>query len=175
MVKNTNITKQDITNIVKSLKKCKPGLLPLEIFLEIARLTVTPIIEIVPLRNVPLGTEVLLVERDKNDPNWPGMLHTPGTVLRANDKEGAFEDAFGRILKGELGLSNFGGKPNLAGYIFHQVKRGRELGLVFWIEITTPNEPKIGRFYPYSNLPSNIIATQIPHIDLAVNHFLEKT
>ena len=173
MTISSPLSKQEIDHAVEALKKCKPGFLPREIFLEVARLTVTPIIEIVPLRKVSQGIDVLLIERDKNDPTWPGMLHTPGTGLRSSDKEGSFKDAFDRILEGEIGLSEFNGVPNLAGYIFHQVKRGRELGLVFWVELTTSKVPKMGKYYPYSNLPNNIISTQIPHINLAVNNFLE--
>ena len=57
----------------------------------------------VPLRlNISGNIEVLLTKREASDPVWGGMLHTPGTVMRASDQKPNNEDALSRIIDGEL-------------------------------------------------------------------------
>jgi len=159
----------EIQVAVSILEKLRPGKLPLSVFLQTTRLTVTPIIEIVPLRKRKDNkVEILLTERDDTDPNWPGMVHTPGTVVRSTDSEGSYEDAFKRILEDELkGVQT--SKPIFVGNLLHKVKRGLESCIVYWVEVS--GKPPTGKFYRFDNLPKNLVDTQIKFINLAVKHF----
>ena len=94
-----NSKEQEI--LKRLLRELEPGQLPLDIFLEVAKLTVTPILEVVPLRLKSDKVQVLLFEREKSDPIWGGKLHTPGTIIRASDRGGNLEDAFKRVLGGK--------------------------------------------------------------------------
>jgi hypothetical protein len=47
--------KEEINKIASSLKKLNPGFLPLPIFLEVTRLIVTPIVEIVPCEQMRMA------------------------------------------------------------------------------------------------------------------------
>lgn len=65
----SNISSEEITNIVKTLKKLSPGELPFDIFHQFARLYVTSIVEIVPFKKHNDGKiTTILLQRDKNDP-----------------------------------------------------------------------------------------------------------
>ncbi|MFZ2188798.1 MAG: hypothetical protein WAV73_04515 [Candidatus Moraniibacteriota bacterium] len=164
------ISPAEINTVVEILKKLEPGVLPFELFHQFARLYVTPIIEIVPLKKREDGKiTTILLERDKDDPVWPGMLHTPGTVARASDKEGDFSDAFGRILKGELGNLDLVHGPEFVAYEFHQVQRGRELALIFFVEYF--GVPINGKEFEVGKLPENIVVTQLKFIKKAVDAF----
>lgn len=159
---------EDIQKAVQVLKNLQPGKLPLPIFLETTRLTVTPIVEIVPLRKYNNAIEVLLTKRENDDPNWAGMYHTPGTVIRASDTEGSYDDAFNRILEGEL-KGTITKSPVFVTSILHKVKRGMESSLIFWVEVTC--EPLTGEFYDSNHLPESLIDTQIKFINIAIEDF----
>jgi hypothetical protein len=157
--------------LVKLLKELEPGFLPYDIFVEIARLVVLPIIEFVPLRmNKEGDVEVLLLSRGKDDPLWPDMLHTPGTVIRPTDREGEMYLAFERITKDELNATLVS-RPYYVGSVFHGSKRGMEQSQVFWVEVL--EEPKIGKFYSANKLPVQLIDSQQRFIEQAVKNFKE--
>ncbi len=158
----------EIEITAKGLSNLQPGFLPLPIFMEITRLSVTPIIEIVPLRKNGGNIEVLLLERPADDPYWPGQQHTPGTVLRPSDQKGSYSDAFRRIFTDELQLE-LKQQPVFVTNTFHQVARGSELALIFFVEIE--GEPPVGTFYNSTSLPENIVATQLEFIGLSVESF----
>lgn len=168
MIANSPQSSSQIDAIAAGLSKLKPGFLPLSIFLEITRLSVTPIIEVVPLRSNDKCTEVLLLERSADDPYWPNQFHTPGTVLRPTDQEHNYSDAFQRIFKDELKL-NVTLNPVFVTTIFHRVARGSELALIFYLEITTES-PK-GTFYKSDSLPANIVSTQVGFIDKCIESY----
>jgi hypothetical protein len=134
---------------------------------------VTPIVEIVPMRVSREGKiQVLLVEREISDPIWGGMLHTPGTVIRASDTRANNADAFERILEGEL--SNVpASKPVFVENVFHEVKRGKEQVQVYYVEVT--GEPVSGRFYDADALPENVVDSQLGFISHAVASFVESS
>jgi len=167
---NPTPSPEDLAKAVEVLSRLQPGKIPLEIFIEIARLTVLPIIEVVPVR---LGTDgkpqVLLTERDASDPIWGGMLHTPGTVLRPSDAGEGNTGAFGRILNDELNGVKVG-EPVLVDSIFHKVKRGVEQAQVYYGEVY--GEPTKGQFYDADSLPANVVDTQLDFIRNAVALFV---
>ncbi len=125
--------------LVQLLSQLKPGFLPYNIFVQLARLVVMPIIEFVPLRSRGDIIEVLLLKRSKYDDIWPGEVHAPGTVIRATDNQGEIYKAFQRILIDELqGTTVSDG--HFVGTRLHPSKRGMEHAQVFWIEVY--GEPK---------------------------------
>lgn len=152
------------------LSRLEPGLLPFEIFKEVARIWVTPIIELVPLRRGANGTEVLLFKRPDDDPVWGGQLHTPGTVLRSTDTSSGFNGALERIEHDELGAAPKTVSPRFVSTVFHQVARGSELSTVFYADMgDIPVEN--GQWYPARQLPENIVDTQIGFISDCVRMF----
>lgn len=161
---------QEIDKIAEGLSRLEPGKLPLKIFIEIARLTVIPILEVVPLRLGEKGSvEVLLLERDSADPIWGGLLHTPGTVIRASDTQGDYSDGFQRILTGELqGIQAT--DPVFVKNVLHKVKRGMEAAAVYWVEVL--HEPLNGEFHEVSKLPEKIVNTQTAFIQEAARSFI---
>lgn len=164
------MTEADITNTVNLLKQLSPGFLPYSIFEQVARLVALPIVEFIPLRSCGGQTEVLLIARPDEDPLWPGMLHTPGTVIRATDAGDAQTNwqAFERIMHDELrGVSI--NKPHYVGSLFHSSKRGAEQAQLYWVEVVA--ETKIGRFYRASDLPAELMDSQRAFILEAVRNF----
>jgi hypothetical protein len=167
----TEPTPEEIATAARILSKLRPGLLPLPIFLETMRLTVSSIVEVVPLRKRGDSVQVLLTKRKDDDPNWPGMFHTPGTVVRPTDEEGSYTSAFERILGGELASVELAGEPQYVGSVFHKVKRGMEDAKVFFVEVN--GEPTTGTFHDVSALPDNVVDTQIDFIQMAAKKFKE--
>lgn len=165
------MTEEGIIQTAHLLAKLQPGFLPYPIFEQIARLVALPIVEFVPLRKHEGNIEVLLIARPDDDPLWPGLLHTPGTVIRATDlNEGKQENwpAFERILKDELEGTKVS-SPHYVGSIFHESKRGAEQAQLYWVEVQ--GEPKVGRFYPVDKLPPSLIDSQVTFIKEATKHY----
>ncbi|EKE18596.1 MAG: hypothetical protein ACD_9C00288G0005 [uncultured bacterium] len=168
------ITEEEIKIVSDILKKLEPGFLPLPIFLEVARLYVSCIVEIVPLYNDNGKAKVLLQEREANDPIWGGKLHTAGTVVRANDEEGSFKDAFKRLIGQELQNISIKKDPVFVSFIFHQSLRGRELAVVFYVELATNEVLHLGKLYDVEKLPNEIVNTQINFIQEAARQFVKE-
>lgn len=163
-------TDEQIQDTAKTLSKLTPGYLPKPIFEQVARLWVTPIVELVPLRKRGEATEVLLLKRPDDDPNWPGMLHTPGTVLRSTDTEFGIDNALQRIFTDELGVTP-ASQPVFNNTVFHKVNRGSELASVYFVDMGSA--PKsTGQWYNAESLPDNIVDTQIGFINDCIDSFL---
>lgn len=165
-------TTEEIAVAIQTLSKLRPGFLPLPIFLETTRLTVSSIVEIVPLRMKDKRVQVLLTKRDDDDPNWPGMLHTPGTVVRPTDEEGSYTSAFERILGDELASVELASEPRYVDSILHRQARGMEDAKVFFVVVA--GEPTRGSFYDVANLPDNTVDTQVDFIQMAAKKFAEE-
>lgn len=163
-------TEESIAKLVALLEKMSPGYYPGPIFQQFSRLTVNPIVEVVPLRRgIGNKVEILLLERDVDDPLFSGQLHTPGTVVRPNDAIGSFDDALSRVLDGELkGVKSK--QPVFVKNIFHHSGRGSEASQIFWVELL--EAPTVGRFYAFDNLPTRLMQSQLDFIPLAVEHYL---
>lgn len=154
-----------IEALSKDLRELEPGFLPYPIFTQIARLTVNPILEIVPLRSYKDKIQVLLLKRDDNDEFWPGEFHTPGTNFRATDEVGGILGPLRRICEEELQTSSQVVIPHFVNYYFRQVNRGKELAIVQWIEL---QESIVGDYFDIENLPENIVHSQLDFIEEAV-------
>jgi hypothetical protein len=162
-------TEEKINELVSLLAKLAPGFYPVPLFLQFSRLTVNPIVEVVPLRNRSGSMEILLLKRDADDQLFAGQLHTPGTVVRPHDSTGSFEDALNRVLNDELkGVETT--RPEFVKNVFHNSGRGMEASQVFWAEVL--GEPEVGQFYEVDNLPEQLMQSQLDFIPLAVEHYL---
>ena len=161
----------DIIRTAELLKGLEPGFLPFPIFEQVARLVALPIVEFIPLRRHNDQTEVLLIARPDDDVLFPGLLHTPGTVVRATDifREGGTDWVpFERILHEEL-FDTEVGPPHFFGSQLHASKRGAEQAQLYWVEVLAA--PKIGEFYAVDQLPTGLIESQLIFINEAVKHF----
>ncbi|MEO6760810.1 MAG: hypothetical protein ABI220_00320 [Candidatus Saccharimonadales bacterium] len=166
-----NLSGEQIAKVAAALGQLEPGFLPYPIFEQVARLVTLPVVEFIPLRKVGDAVEVLLIQRPADDPFWPGLLHTPGTIIRATDlhrPESDNEQAFNRILHDELKDTEIS-QPHYVGSLFHKSKRGTEQAQLYWAEVT--GEPLVGEFYPIDSLPSGLIDSQITFIRTAALNF----
>jgi hypothetical protein len=166
-------TIEEIGLAVSVLKRLQPGLLPKELFIEIARIWTTSIIEVVPVRKNGEKTEILLLKREADDPNWPGMLHTPGTVVRPTDSEKGIVGPLERIYSDELGLEEWK-DPVFVGPILHSVNRGTEMSNVFYLDMTGLQITS-GEWYDVENLPENIVDTQKSFIAESIDKYTKDT
>ena len=160
----------EIQQTADLLKRFEPGLLPYPVFEQIARLVALPIVEFIPLRKVNGTVEVLLIARPDDDALWPGMLHTPGTVVRATDfgSESPMWAPYHRIIHDELHDLELGA-PQYVGSLLNKSKRGAEQAQIYWVEVL--GEPKEGKFYPVDDLPADLMESQKTFIAEAVRHF----
>ena len=168
------LSESEINQTAELLARIPAGFLPFPIFRQVARLAVFSIVEVVPMRvNAEGAVEVLLLKRGEEKQDWPelwpGILHTPGTVIRPTDELGSYAQAFRRILQDELHGVALAGEPQYVYNILHHNKRGTESAQVFIAEVT--GEPEAGAFYPADHLPSNIMLSQLDFIPTAVKAF----
>jgi len=150
-----SLTEDEASNLVGLLKKCEPGKLPSNVFEAVAKVAVYPAIEFVLLRHTVEGIETLLFQRSPDDPVWPSLFHTPGTVLRPTDK--SLEDAISRLSSDELGGVALSEK-HFTGVHFNKYLRGNSIGIEYWLEVS--GIPPKGRFYNINDLPQDFIAEQ---------------
>ena len=162
---NNTLPDDEVKLVTDVLAKLEPGFLPLSIFHEIARLTATPVIEIVPLRRVAGRVQILLTERDANDLFWPGQPHVPGTVIRATD---TLESAFARVFNQELG-GVAASRPTFVENILNHSNRGAECSQIYWIDVT--GETTVGQFYDVEKLPETVVASQMNFIPAAIESY----
>ncbi len=157
-------------HVVEALKALEPGLLPLEIFYQVARLAVLPAVEVVPLRVGDGMVEVFLTQRPSNDPFWPGEWHNPGTIVRPTDESGSFSVAFKRVCDGELGLHTWDEPVFVNPWLWH-CTRGSALSLIHWLDVSHLDIQVPGQYFPVNALPHNIIAGMETVVSLAVDHY----
>lgn len=146
---------EEINKTKNTLAQLEPGRLPYDIFAEVCRLTVTPVLEIVCFRRDDLGNvEVALLKRSADDPNWPNMYHVPGAVITSTDVDTGLDEAVDRVCTEKLSVNNMN-KPKFVMNGLCKVKRGVELAVVFTIEVE--GEIAGGQFHNVDILPGNLI------------------
>jgi hypothetical protein len=153
--------------LVQLLSRLSPGLLPYDIFTQVARLVALSIVEVVPLRYFKGRIQVLMIPRDASDQFWSNQLHTPGTVVRPTDTS-ELESVFTRIFTDELQGTPVG-QPHFIGNRFRKSARGTEQAQIYWVEVQ--GEPVVGEFYDYDNLPDGRVRVQQEFIDVCVASF----
>lgn len=149
-------------------KQYDPGNLPIDLFNDISRLVVTPVIEIVPFRvNSSKEIEVLLLKKGSNDKWWPSMYHVPGTIISATDDIPHFKKAFQRLLKGKL-MDLPVSSPLFINNVLSKTSRGVELALIY--SVTFTDHPPIGEIFKIDTLPSQLIENHREFIQLALDN-----
>lgn len=169
---NTNsheLTAEETGMLIQLLKKLEPGLLPFEIFVQVARLAVLPVVEFVPLRRNKESLEVLLLPRNQDDIFWPGMWHIPGAVVRPDDS--SFEDAMKRITADELKDTRLG-RPIFAEMALRKSVRGSEAVQLFAVEVL--GEPATGKFFDINKLPDKLVEGHANFIKRGVEYFKQE-
>ncbi|MBU4380853.1 hypothetical protein L6255_03710 [Candidatus Parcubacteria bacterium] len=160
-----NLSETEEKKLVSLLDKVGPKM-PTPVYNAVAAKFVLVAIETVILRRKQGKVEVFLAKRPPTDAYYPNMLHSPGTILRASDRPGSYQDAFERVQKNELGV-NFVFPPEFVGSYYFHTSRGPENSLVFLCEVE--KEPKTGKFYDVRNLPENLL----PHHYIVIAKVLD--
>jgi hypothetical protein len=163
-----SLTTEEITLVASLLHKLEPGLLPFEIFKEVARLMTTVTVVLIPLlydQNNELN--VVLLRRGSTDRFYSNMYNPPGTIIRANDA--SITVAFQRLYETELQNPQIKHPPVFVHYVFDQIGRGREVSLIHWVELS--EKPSVGDMFRVDSLPQDTIASDVPRITMAVKHF----
>lgn len=162
----SQITDPEADSLVALIEKCEPGDLPRNVFEAVAKIAVYPAIEFVLLRKNKDEVEVLLFQRDPDDPVWPSQYHTPGTILRPTDS--SLEEAINRLINDELQGVTIS-EPQFTGVYINKYLRGPSLGIEYCLEVS--DNPSQGVFYPVDALPDNFISEQKDLLARAVKAF----
>lgn len=96
---------------------------------------------------------ILLTPR--SDEYWKNVVHVPGSIARASDKPGQFEDALNRVQLGELKGLTYRRRPVFGSCGLVKTLRCKECYVVFIAY--SDQEPAVGKFYPVDDLPPNLI------------------
>lgn len=156
MLMNKLLTSQDA--ITDALSILKPGKLPLDIFNQVARLTVTPVVEIVSFYRKPDGSlYVFLLQRGPDDPLWANMYHVPGAIVSATDRPGSFLDTLQRISASKLAEYE-SSEPIFIDVQLCKVTRGMEVAIIYTTDLAVA-PPEKSLFDPLK-LPSGMIEGQ---------------
>lgn len=173
----------DIDAIVEGLDKIDPGFLRFDLFLQMARLSTTACIEVVPIREAKNSDapEVLLLQRDLSGDPWEGEWHTPGTIIRPTDtptQRSQYEKPFARLLGhgGEIAGATALSDPVEIGTDFRITRRGAELAVVHYVPVI--GEAQVGKFISMNGFPDNVpekgvIDHHVPMIKRAVKAYLD--
>lgn len=159
----------EVSHSIALLAALEPGKLPLGIFNEVSRLTVTPVVEVVPFYKDSDGSlKVVLFQRAADDKLWSGMYHIPGTIVLATDTFGSFDDAIKRVLDGKL-LNCWLTTPIFVESQLCQVQRGMEVALIYMTQLGSM--PENGQLFNVRGLPSNMVEGQADFVQVAFNKF----
>lgn len=152
-----------MNTIASQLESLSPGDVPLEIFNQIARLVVTPVIELVIYRMTDTqGIEVFLSKRSDTDAIWPGQYHLPGGIVSAKNTDQGLEQIAKNLVTKSILMPTR--SPVFAANKLIKVERGAEIAIVFKYD-ATDDDYVGGEFYPISNLPKSLITGHSDMID----------
>jgi hypothetical protein len=156
--------------LVAGLSQLMPGEVPIHIFDQIARLTVTPVVEVVPFyRDEQENIKVYLLQRSAHDPYWPNLHHVPGTIVRATDHaDSSFSDPLRRVIEANL-AAYAQTKPIFVCTSLCSVIRGLEIAIVFTTELQTA--PTTTSLFDPQALPATMIDGQSHFIARALQMF----
>ena len=155
------------SELVGQLDVLTPGRLPEAGFEATAKLLVTPTFVVVPVFRCDSGTRVILTRREMGDSQYPGMLHPPGKILLATDKD--LDAVFARLVATELTDLPIRAAPVFVAHFFDQITRGREIALVHYLEVYGSDHKAIS--YNPLALPQDVVDTDVPRIIAAVAAF----
>lgn len=128
-----------------------------DVYAAIARLVPSIAVEAVALRNNNGDIEVLLTQRAKDDPAYPGQWHCPGSILRSGEE---YFDVMERLQTREFGV-------NIKGWgyvdeIFFQEERGWFNNRIFLVQLN--GKPTQGKWFSTKALPVDIVAHHREHV-----------
>lgn len=101
-----------------------PGKVPPDIFNGIARLTVTPVVELV----ITTKNGVVLKQRPSTDAFWPNQYCLPGKIIFANGPSSVEE--YVRAINENVGLT-CSKDAQFCGLKLYHTKRGDELAVIY--------------------------------------------
>ncbi|SRR5258708_4611652 len=167
------LTKTEDEILEQLLSKFRGGRISTPVYTELARIIPQPIVELVLLRERNGILETLLIARPKDDIAWPGMYHTPGSVLRVSDFDREDQEplngAFERIITEEL-HATLADTPQFAGNFRRITARGPEFGVAYIAELKENAQSFPGHiWYPVDGLAENsqFIQHQLGHVQMA--------
>ena len=147
-------------SIIEKVKEALVGLLscldPKEplgtpLFNAIARITVTPAVEVIPWRIIR-GEVTILLRKRKSDESDSGLYHSPCTAIRCD--EDIENDTIPRLARGELGGNCSFSSIQFVGNLNNpREARGHFFTPVYTAQVE--GEPQNGEWWPVSALPSN--------------------
>lgn len=137
-------------------------------YYSVTRITAMTAVYVVLLRERGGTIEVFLTPRE--DSLYQGVVHHPGSRIRASDRDASLGDAVGRVLHEEYGDAVSLGK--FAGLTLTQAPSGTEISVVFLGEPLPDEELQVaGEWFDVTKLPSNLIVHE-PFVDrVAVEAF----
>lgn len=161
-----SLSADQLTHCTDILRQLEPGIVPVEIFEQIARLMRLPTVILIPIKHLDGQVYVGVVRREADDRWWPGLLHLAGTVLRSTD---TMETALQRLIDTELQLSNHQA-PVFHENLVHQSKRGAELQLIYSVDgcELAPNSPL--QWFPIDALPADFLVTEQAALQVLKRH-----
>jgi len=163
------LTKGELTATKNILSKLQPGQLPFDLFNEICRLTVTPVLEVVCFKKDASGKiRVALLRRAADDIYWSNMYHVPGAVMTANDVNNGLAALASRICTEKLKITSFS-TPIFVMNSLLTGKRGTEIAVVYMIEIEAASQEAM--FYDVDNLPGAMIEGHRQFIEQALRTY----
>lgn len=124
-----SIVMQTKAKMTFSLDNIKPGEVPEQLFCQIARITVTPVIELLITDNN--SSVIILKKRSQTDKYWPGQYCIPGRIISANFN-GSIPDIADSIMA-DMKLKDYAMK--LAGIELVNTSRGKELAIIYKIRL----------------------------------------
>ncbi len=152
----SKLTPQEIASCVAILRRLEPGILPLEIFNQVARLVCLPMVDVVPMKYEGLGLSIGLVEREEDDLWWPNLWHLPGTVLRSTD---TVETAIQRLMDSEIAIKTSSAQV-FRGFSVHRSERGSGLILIYTIENCLFKKTSAVKWFSIDHLPKEFVSSE---------------
>lgn len=170
-------TPEDEKNVIEALSRWQGGGLSDELFTALARITPQAVVEVCVMREREGVIETLLLPRPENDPVWPGMVHSPGSVFRnadfQSDDHSALNVVFERIRGREI-KAEFSAVPEYVGTIYCVGDRGAEVSQVFLTELAADSPlSSEATWCPVDRLSENpnFIMHQLPHHKMAAEYY----
>lgn len=165
---------------ISILNKWTGGPLSIGLFTVLAKITPQYCIETVVMRMHNSKIQCLLVTRDSADPVWPGMIHSPGSALRAADYDRRDKNPLmgpvERVQNNEIMLK-FIGDPEFVGMDYYRTRRGPEVVHIFLAQVPENSVLQSNAaWYNVEDLGSldNFLTHQVVPIGRAAQYFSHK-
>jgi hypothetical protein len=124
---------RDRESLNRLLEYLQPGEMPLDVFVRISRLVVTPVVEIV----ATMGCDkLILIKRPASDTLWPEKYCLPGKIIspRHGNLMTSVSDALQKI---KIASVNSKICPKMVNIQLINTSRGYELALVYHVDVSS--------------------------------------